>query len=378
MDWGVSIRGTPRLTDRARTSCRITAGSITSEAAPSTDRGRQTGCRAAAGILEREGKAPETETGVRVTVLGAPGTRIYVGEGPLVDAPPHHRLDGHPEPSCPLVLVRRKAKSATYAAVHEPYSERPSVRSVSLLQESAEGIGMKVEAEGYSDRLLVGFGSSPGRQFSFARRRGKRFGSPDTDLCEERAKRRSAGKVRGVPRPAWEGTKVSLTLNGKKEPPTVRDGFLVYGDMPRKGGELPSPMPQNRRRQGQRCIPIFLPEEVRLKAGAEREVGLTLRAVGRGEVAGALQFIAPEGISVDPAEDRTDTAARSGREPHGPAEDQGPCRARQWCFSRSARSLWARLRQPAKSSLFRSASCSRRTGACLGWPSGWRGRRVIR
>ena len=69
-----------------------------------------------AGILEREGKEPESETGVRVTVLGAPATRIYVGEGPLVDSPPHHRLDGHAEPSCPLLLVRRKAKAVTYAA----------------------------------------------------------------------------------------------------------------------------------------------------------------------------------------------------------------------------------------------------------------------
>src|SRR2546422_815622 len=112
------------------------------------------------GILEREGKMPTTETGIRVTVLGAPGTRLYVGEGPLVDGPPHHRLEGHPEPSYPLVLVRRKAKATTYAALHEPYSDRPSVRSVSLLQESAEGIGMKVETDGFSDRLLVGFGSS--------------------------------------------------------------------------------------------------------------------------------------------------------------------------------------------------------------------------
>jgi hypothetical protein len=77
-----------------------------------------------AGILEREGTPSDTETGVRVTVLGAPGTRIYVGEGPLVDAPPHHRLDGHSEPSCPLVLVRRTAKAATYAVVHEPYSDQ--------------------------------------------------------------------------------------------------------------------------------------------------------------------------------------------------------------------------------------------------------------
>ena len=155
-----------------------------------------------AGILEREGQAPEAETGVRLTVLGAPATRVYVGEGPLVDGPPHHRLDGHPEPSCPLVLVRRKAAAATFAAVHEPYSGRPpSIRSVSLLQESDEGIGMKVEAEGFSDRLLVGFGSSP---------RTILIRSPDGGGVSVRRVRvradggrirHRAGEVRGVPHP---------------------------------------------------------------------------------------------------------------------------------------------------------------------------------
>src|SRR5436190_565661 len=178
------------------------------------------------GILEREGKAPETETGVRLTVLGAPGTRIYVGEGPLVDAPPHHRLDGHAEPSCPLVLARRKAKGVTYAAVHEPFSKRPSVRSVSLLQESAEGIGMRVEADGFSDRLLVSFGastgttllrSSEGEAFRFA---GYGYVRSTGDSVVAR------GKFEGF-RVHVGGDKVSLTMNGRKEPARVRNGFLV-------------------------------------------------------------------------------------------------------------------------------------------------------
>src|SRR5207244_9607847 len=44
----------------------------------------------------------------------------------------------------------------------------------------------------------------------------------------------------------------------------------------------------------------FLPEELRLRAGGKREVAMTLRAVGRGKAVGALRFIAPEGISVEP------------------------------------------------------------------------------
>ena len=251
-----------------------------------------------AGILEREGQAPESETGVRVRVLGEPGTRIYVGEGPLVDAPPHHRLDGHPEPSCPLVVVRRKAKAVNYAAVHEPYSDRASVRSTSLIQESAEGIGMTVEGDGFSDRLLVRFGSSSntillrsaeGEAFRFA---GYGFVRRAGDQVVAR------GKFDGFRVHTGNRANVSLTVNGKKEAALVRDGFLVYGDVP---AEKPSSFAAEETAETRAAVhSYFLPEEVRLKAGAEREIALTLRAVGQGEVAGALRVIAPDGISVEP------------------------------------------------------------------------------
>jgi len=252
-----------------------------------------------AGILEREGTQAESEIGVRVTVLGAPGTRVYVGEGPLVDAPPHHRLDGHAEPSVPLVLVRRKAKAATYAAVHEPYSDRPSIRGISLLQESAEAIGMKVEAEKFSDRLLFAFGSSSntillrspdGEAFRFSR-----YGFVRT--AGETVVAR--GRIEGF-RIRANRSDLSITVNGTKERAVVRDGFLIYGDAPGKIDAASSPTSLELTEARASVHSYFLPEELRLRAGAEREVSMTLRAVGGGEAAGALRFIAPEGISVEP------------------------------------------------------------------------------
>lgn len=256
-----------------------------------------------AGIAEREGKEPQNEAGVRVTVLGAAGTRIYVGDGPLVDSPPNHRLDGHAEPSLPLAVVRRKASGTTYAAVHEPYSGRPpSVRGVSLLQESAEGIAMKVEADGFFDRLLVGFGSSSGMIL---------LRSPDGEAFRfagygyVRVVGRNVvarGKFAGLRLRVADQGDLSLTVNGKAEPATMRDGFLLYGDAPGNIGARPAGVPQEPAETRASIHSYFLPEEVRLKAGgAEREVAMTLRAVGRGEAAGALRFVAPEGISVEPA-----------------------------------------------------------------------------
>src|ERR1043165_6682541 len=255
-----------------------------------------------AGILERDGQASESETGVRVTVLGAARTRVYVGEGPLVDGPPHHRLDGHPEPSCPVLLVRRKASNATFAAVHEPYSDHPTIQNVTLIRETAEGIGMKVDAEKFSDRLLVGFGSAAGTIT---------LGSPDGEAFRFAGYgfvRRvgqsivARGKFAGFRLRVENNGAVALLVNGKKEPAAVRDGFLVYGGMPAGAdGALPAPT-QEAAETKAAVHAYFIPEEVCLKAGgAEREVAMTLRAVGRGEAAGSLRFVAPEGITVEPS-----------------------------------------------------------------------------
>jgi hypothetical protein len=254
------------------------------------------------GILEREGKAPEAETGVRVTVLGAAGTRVYVGEGPLVDAPPHHRLDGHAEPSCPLVLARRKATATTFAAVHEPYTDRPSARSVALIQESAGGIGVKVEGEGVSDRLLVGFGSAPGSTV-LRSADGQAFRFSGYGFVRASGKSVVArGKLEAFRVHVGDRRDLSLALNGKNERVTVRDGFLVYGDLPGEpGAAAPAPPAQETAETRAALHSFFLPEEVRLKAGGEREVAVTLRAVGPGEVSGALRFVAPDGITVEPA-----------------------------------------------------------------------------
>lgn len=255
-----------------------------------------------AGILEREGKQPESETGVRLTVLGASGTRVYVGDGPLVDGPPHHRLDGHIEPSCPLVLVRRKGNAATYAAVHEPYSDRPSIQNVALIQETNEGVGMKVEAEKYSDRLLVGYGSGSGEIL---------LRSPDGEVFLfagygyiRRAGQSiiARGKFTGFRLRVDEKSDIELVLNGKKEVAAVKDGFLVYGDVPAEAGKAPAPAALESAETKASVHSYFLPEEVRLKAGGTaREATVIIRAVGRGEAAGTLRLVAPEGISVEPA-----------------------------------------------------------------------------
>jgi hypothetical protein len=95
---------------------------------------------------------------------------------------------------------------------------------------------------------------------------------------------------------------VDLRVNGKTEPATVKDGFLLYGDVPAGAGDAPSAGSRGTDETAAAIHSYFLPEEVRLKAGGvAREVAVTIRAVGRGEAGGAFRFAAPEGITVEPA-----------------------------------------------------------------------------
>lgn len=257
-----------------------------------------------AGILDREGSAASAEAGVRVTMLGAPETRIHAGDGPLGDGPPHHRLDGHPEPSCPLLVVRRKAAAATFAAVHQPYSDFPPVQRVGLLEETAEGIGMTVDADGFSDRLLMRFGESP-QTIVIRSPEGEAFRFGDYGFLRTTGRTITArGRLEAfrilAPDDHAAPDDIVLTVNGEIKTPVLEGGFVVYGDMAGAGtpaGSRPSPQPEETRDS---IHSWFRPEEVRLKAGLEREVIMTLRAVGRGAASGAYRLLAPEGITVEP------------------------------------------------------------------------------
>jgi hypothetical protein len=112
------------------------------------------------------------------------------------------------------------------------------------------------------------------------------------------------GKFEGFRIRVGDRGNLSLIVNGKRERAVERDGFLIYGEAGGAVGAAPLPATDPGESPEKRASvhTCFLPEEVRLKAGhVEREVAMTLRAVGRGAAAGARRFFAPEGISVEPA-----------------------------------------------------------------------------
>jgi hypothetical protein len=235
--------------------------------------------------------------GVRLTMLGSPGTEVYAGAGPMTDGPPYARLDGNPEGSVPLVLARRRSAATTFAAVHEPYDTRPQVRQVRRVEETDEAVGLAVEGEAFSDRVLVGFRPDQEQTLRSADEAITFTGYGYVRTAGGRVTAR--GRVTAFRLRAPGVEKAAVTLNGEEQP-ARRDGdFLVFGrPAAPAGGADPADDPRER---AAAVHYSFLPEEAHLSAGGDKEVTLHLRCVGRGEAKGRLRLTPPPGISVEPA-----------------------------------------------------------------------------
>ena len=84
---------------------------------------------------------------VRLTMLAAAGTELYFGMG-LADNPPR---------SCPMVVVRRKGKTARFISIIEPYKEAPAVTGVKMIPVSGGGgaITLEITCGGQRDLFIL-------------------------------------------------------------------------------------------------------------------------------------------------------------------------------------------------------------------------------
>lgn len=243
----------------------------------------------------------ERTVGVRMAMLGAAGTEVYFGDGPMTDSPPYSQIEGNPEGTLPMLVARRTGAAATFAAVHEPYDTHPAIRAIRRIQETGEAVGIAVESDAFSDRVLVAF--QPDKPLVLRSADGEAFDFQDHGYL------RAAGgqvTVRGPVkafriRAAGTGD-ASATIDGKAVR-LHRDGeWLTFGDLPAAPKESPAAAPpaQDLNERQANVHYFFLPEEAHLKAGGEREVAMHLRCVGQGKAQGRLRLSAPQGISVQP------------------------------------------------------------------------------
>ena len=243
------------------------------------------------------------EVGVRMTMLGAPGTQAYYGDGPLTNGPPFDAIDGNPEGTAPMVVVRREAPAATYAAVHEPYEGAPRIKRVARLVETPEAVALWVTGPDYTDYLMTAFDdqahtlTAPSREaFTFTE-----YGY----LRVAQGQVVARGKLTALRLNAQTvGGATMATVNGRAQPLRRQGAFVELGSLPSAAPVALIPVVKEEAERTAALHYWWLPEEVHLsaeKAGDAREVEVRLRAVGPGEVTGALQLSAPEGVAVTPS-----------------------------------------------------------------------------
>jgi hypothetical protein len=249
----------------------------------------------------------QQEIGVRMTMLGAPGTEVFAGDGPMCDGPPYHRLDGNPEGALPLVVVRREAPAAAFAAVHEPYEDRPRNTQVRRLGEQRHAAGMIVTGQGFTDYLAVSFddaehalADADGQAVVFADYARLRLsGGRMTASGRLKGFRlRPGGTVPGPIKARVGGAEVALKPVGE---------FIEWGQLPPLG-TIPA-TPAGKEDPNERAASLhvrFSPEEVHLAAGQTKEVLVHCRAVGDGPVEGRIRIASCPGVETEPAELRVD------------------------------------------------------------------------
>jgi len=239
--------------------------------------------------------------GVRLTMLAARDTQVFSGDGPMTDGPPHHRVDGNPEGSIPMVVARRTGPATTFAAVHEPYDRRPAIARVRSIAQNSDAVGMAIEAGAFSDRVLVAF--APDKPCTLAGPDGETFVFTDYAYLRLAGKRVSVrGKLSAFKVRSGEA---AVSINGEPKAAQRAGEFIVWGSIPgsiqeshvlRAGAVAPVPA------EHQAWLHYYsLPEEVHLRAGQEKEIELRVRCVGQGQAHGQLRFSQPKGLSIEPA-----------------------------------------------------------------------------
>jgi hypothetical protein len=226
------------------------------------------------GVLHGMGRYSDewfgAEVGVRMTMLGEPGTAAYVGEGPF-DPVPNLCEYGNPEGTIPLAMARRKARTVCFAALHEPFGRQPSL-VIRRVDQQPAALGASVTGSDFTDYACVSFG------------KGKAVALTDTadpyqsfSFCDYGYLRVKQGKV--TSRGPWRSFRVAapeaapsgaLVLDGREVPYRKLGDYVLYND----AAGPPSTRPP---RRAAATVPVSAPEEIRLPPST----GVTIQETDR-------------------------------------------------------------------------------------------------
>lgn len=239
--------------------------------------------------------------GVRTRMLGEPGTKVFLGEGPMRWGPVDSDLT--PEEVIPFLAVRRVGRETLYVALHEPYKDKPVIREFRYLHKPAEGetqpaVGVMVAGPDYVDRLFVTLGlrDGEGREDTKSARRPLTTVTAHDDQGEGIAYRGHAYlRVQGprlVARGDIEAFSLyapevrTVILNGKDTSFARRRGHVLFGQNRWKQGREP----QHRTQKALWVPPLSmsLPQQyVNIDVGTGGELVVRVQNVARPDVRGS-------------------------------------------------------------------------------------------
>ena len=113
--------------------------------------------------------------GVRVTMLGEPGTRAYTAFSPVVpnvsgEWRGRNRFAyGEDEPAGVAIVATRRAAATTFVAVHEPFRKTHRIRAVRRVAQDGSGLVVAVHGEGFTDYLMLRFGDDAGKRVTMGK-----------------------------------------------------------------------------------------------------------------------------------------------------------------------------------------------------------------
>ena len=255
--------------------------------------------------------------GVRVSMLGEPGTVAYTAVNPAT-ADPRDRLDyAADEPGGATILAARNAKRTMFVALHEPWKNAARNLSLARLVERPNAVAVQVTAPtdailtpansdelDVGDRLFVALGEDANRPVTL-----DRYGQGSGESCTFRG----FAFIRIRPeRVEVEGDldslklcvgnrKPELVVNGKRVPITVQDLFLYYHHRVPKAG--PVSLFGGVGRAVRRPGPIaarWWPRTLALPSGGQSTVELKLRNCGATSANGMLTLRCAAGLSAEP------------------------------------------------------------------------------
>jgi len=233
---------------------------------------------------------------VRVSMAAADGTQVVRGVwgkryAEMVSA--KHRGKKRLDELSSLVVRRAGLPAAVFAAVHEPYANRdkPHVRGVTVLAQTAEAVLVRVDADSFTDYAAVSFGPQTGGALHTLStdRTAVRFSDYAYLRVGLDGRIVARGKARGWRVPGAGGPAV---VNGTRVTAAQLTGALADAET-RPTPPLPLPV---------RC-PLKItaePSSLRVWTRDRKPIHFVVRNILDRSVSGRIEFDLPKGFSTQP------------------------------------------------------------------------------